>query len=229
MHNEVTVILDEELDAQTNLAAISRIRRALIKSGKHTTVPFTADFQDWYASTDDLQSLSKFVDPLVRLGVVGVNIEDVVRTDSPDSQSIKEELITGEQAAARVRTIIDTAKSLGVEGFVVNARTDCVKLGGTIKEAIERGKLFLEAGATTVFVWGGARGLRDEEVRQLVKGLSGKVAVIHKRTEGCLSVKEVKGLGVARISMGPGLVSQISCCHRTMTHVKPWRVIDCVC
>lgn len=135
-----------------------------------------------------------------------MNIEDVVRTQDSTSHKTDEVLITAEQAAARIRCVIDAAKSLGVEGLVVNARTDCVKLGGSIDEAIERGKVFLEAGSTTVFVWGGARGLRDEEVRQLVKGLDGRVAVIHKRTEGFLSVSEIKELGVARMSMGPGLV-----------------------
>lgn len=159
-----------------------------------------------------------------------MNIEDVIRSshDDPTSDSIEEILITGEEAAARIRTIIETAKSLGVEGFVVNARTDCVKLGRTVEEAIGRGKLFLEAGATTVFVWGGARGLRDEEVRELVRGLDGKVAVIYKRGEGFLSVKGVRELGVARMSMGPGLVSHISSfdnCSEVSKSLLKWYIL----
>ena len=204
-------ILDEELDAETNLAAISRIRKALIKSGKHTSLPLSVDIQDGYASVDDLDALQSFITRVIRLGVVGINIEDVVRTSfttaSSSDAKVEEELMTPAQAATRIRAIISTATALGVNDFVINARTDCVKLGGSVEEAIERGRLFLEAGATTVFVWGGGRGLRDEEVRLLVRGLQGRVAVIHKRGEAFLSIKEVKGLGVARISMGPGLVS----------------------
>lgn len=98
------------------------------------------------------------------------------------------------------------AAEAGVSGFVINARTDCVLLGGTIEEAVRRGKKYLEAGACTVFVWGGKRGLRDEEVQTLVRELDGRVSVIYRKTvEGALSVRQIKDLGVARISMGPGL------------------------
>lgn len=150
---------------------------------------------------------------MIRLGIVGVNIEDVARSAPDADGKIEETLISPQQAAERVRTILNIAKKHGVESFVVNARTDCVKLGGTVKEAIERGRLFLEAGATTVFVWGGMRGLSGDEVRTLVSGLEGKVAVIHKRGEGFLSIREVINLGVARISMGPGLVSLFHISH----------------
>lgn len=112
-------------------------------------------------------------------------------------------LIPAAEQAERIKLVIETARGKGVEGFVVNARTDVVKLGGSVEEAVERGKVYLEAGATTVFVWGQMRGLRDEEVRECVRGLGGKVAVIHKSLPGFLSVKEIAELGVARVSMGP--------------------------
>jgi 2-methylisocitrate lyase-like PEP mutase family enzyme len=40
----------------------------------------------------------------------------------------------------------------------------------------------------------------------LVKGLDGRVNVIYRKTvENALSVKDLADIGVARISMGPGL------------------------
>lgn len=201
--NLLIVNIDEELDLETNLSAIRLIRKTMLKSSAATDVPLSVDSQDGYGD-----SLASYIRSIIRLGVVGINLEDVARSTSNTSENIVETLISPEKAAVRVRTVLEVAKEMGVDGFVVNARTDCVKLGGTIEEAIHRGKLFLEAGATTVFVWGGpARGLRDAEIRELVDSLGGKVAVIHKRVDGYLGVKEIANLGVARISMGPGLVS----------------------
>ena len=159
-------------------------------------VPLTADMQDGYGTR-----LREGIEALIEMGVVGVNLED--------SSSTKEglKLVDADEHVKKIRTALEVAAAKGVPDFVINARTDCVLLGGTIDEAIERGKKYLNAGATTVFVWGGTqRGLRDAEVSMLVKGLGGRVNVIYRKTmENALSVKDLAGLGVARISMGPGL------------------------
>src|SRR5690606_15866963 len=72
-------------------------------------------------------------------------------------------------------------------------------------EAVRRGKAYLEAGATTVFFWGGARGLRTSEVETLVRELGGRVAVKMRAMEGDMSARELAEVGVARISVGPEL------------------------
>ena len=187
-------IEDDDLTLSDNLSRISLIRSTLIKSGKADSIPFSADLQDGYGD-----QLVEAIEKAVELGVVGCNLEDTLR--SPIGTPGK--LIPAEEQGERIKLAIKTAKDKGVEGFVVNARTDVVKLGGSVEEAIERGKIYLEAGATTVFVWGYVRGLRDAEVKQLVEALGGKVSVIHMNLDGFLSVKEIGELGVARISMGP--------------------------
>lgn len=71
---------------------------------------------------------------------------------------------------------------------------------------LDRGKQYLEAGATTVFVWGGSkRGVSKGEVENLVKSFHGRLNVILKRTADGLSVKQLADMGVARISIGPAL------------------------
>jgi 2-methylisocitrate lyase-like PEP mutase family enzyme len=72
---------------------------------------------------------------------------------------------------------------------------------------ITRGKRYLAAGATTVFVWGGGRGVSRAEVEQLVKEFDGRLNVSLKMTPDGLTVKQLAEIGVARISVGPSLQS----------------------
>ena len=193
----VAGVEDDQLTLEDNLHAIGRIAKRLVKEGKSSTIPLTADMQSGYG-----ERLKEGIESVIEMGVVGINLED---SSSSDGGALK--LVDADQHVQNIRTVLEIAAAKGVPSFVVNARTDCVLLGGTIDEAIERGKKFLGAGATTVFVWGGMeRGLRDAEVSQLVKHLDGKVNVIYRKTmKNSLSVKDIAGLGVARISMGPGL------------------------
>ena len=187
---------DDELTFEENLGAIRKIAKQLVKDGKASSIPFTVDMQDGYGAR-----LEEGIESVIEMGVVGINLED----SSSSEGGLK--LVDADEHVQRIRIVMKTAAAKGVPNFVVNARTDCVLLGGTIDEAIDRGKKYLDAGATTVFVWGGMkRGLRDAEVVQLVKGLEGRLNVIYRKSmPGALSVKDIGKLGVARISMGPGL------------------------
>jgi 2-methylisocitrate lyase-like PEP mutase family enzyme len=187
---------DDELTFEDNLYAVKRIARRLAKEGKALKIPLTVDMQDGYGA-----HLKEGIESVIEMGVVGINLED-------SSSTLGElKLIDADEHVRKIQAVLETAAAKGVPGFVVNARTDCVLLGGTIDEAIERGKKYLSAGATTVFVWGGMqRGLRDAEVSKLAKGLDGRVNVIYRKSiKDALSVKDIADLGVARISMGPGL------------------------
>jgi 2-methylisocitrate lyase-like PEP mutase family enzyme len=165
--------------------------------GRATTIPLTADLQNGYGTR-----LEEAIESMLELGVVGVNLED-----SLSSKPGELRLMDADENAGRIRAAMEVAARKGVANFVINARTDCVLLGKTIEEAIQRGRKYLDAGATTVFVWGGMkRGLRDDEVTKLVKGLEGKVNVSYRKDmKDALSVKQIADLGVARISMGSGL------------------------
>ena len=106
----------------------------------------------------DASELADTIKQVIALGAVGCNLEDM------DASGV---LRSVDEATARVAAAVQAAKAAGVPDFVVNARTDVLLTeNGTVEEAIERGKAFLKAGATTVFVWGGpsGRGVSSTEV-----------------------------------------------------------------
>ena len=120
---------------------------------------------------------------------------------SPDCAPLNPVL---EQSAQRVAAITAAAEAEGVP-FALNARTDAFVRAGdrpveeSIADAIERGRAFLDAGATCVFVPGV---LNADVTTQLVEGIGrGKISVIG--LPGALKAADYEGLGVARISYGP--------------------------
>lgn len=149
-----------------------------------TELPVTADLDDGYADAGETTRLA------IGAGVVGANIEDRLK---PLAESV-----------AVVEAIVHAAEAEGVP-FALNARTDAFVRAGdrplqeSIADAIERGRHFLNAGATCVFV----PGVLDADVTtQLVDGIGrGKMSVIG--LPGALTAAEYEALGVARISYGP--------------------------
>ncbi|CZR69143.1 related to carboxyphosphonoenolpyruvate phosphonomutase-like protein [Phialocephala subalpina] len=183
-------VKDDDMTLETNLAAV----RAVSVVAKEYGLPLTIDWQDGYGDR-----LEEGIQKLLQLGVVGINLEDCDK----DSQK----MIPIAVAAERVKRVLATARAAGVDDFVVNARTDALIHDGPLSDAIERGKAYLAAGATTVFVWGGSirGGVTREEVKKLVDAFDGKLNVSLKIGEGGLSVKDLARIGVARISIGPAL------------------------
>lgn len=186
---------DNAMTKSQNLSAVKNIIAAVRAANPTNPKPVTVDLQDGYG---DLPELAATIKEVIALGAVGCNLEDV---DNSTGQ-----LRPLGEAVERVRTAVAAAREAGVPDFVVNARTDVLYLGGRgIGDAVERGKAFLEAGACTVFVWGGpsGRGVSREEVGVLVRELGGMVNVKMNLREGFLGVREIRELGVARISVGP--------------------------
>lgn len=158
--------------------------QALERITSVTSLPVSADLDGGYGDTGTT------VRRAIAAGICGANIEDKLR---PLSQSV-----------AVMAEAIKTAEGEGVP-FVLNARTDAIVKGGdrphrqSLADAIERGRAYLDAGATCVFVPGV---LSAEDVRILVAGIGErKVSVIG--LPGALSAAEYEALGVARISYGP--------------------------
>jgi 2-methylisocitrate lyase-like PEP mutase family enzyme len=149
-----------------------------------TELPVSADLDDGYDDAGETTRLA------IAAGVVGANVEDRLK---PLRESV-----------AVVEAIVKAGEAEGVP-FALNARTDAfVRAGGrpveeSIADAIERGRAFLEAGATSVFVPGI---LNADVTRALVEGIGQrKVSVIG--LPGALTAAEYEALGVARISYGP--------------------------
>lgn len=168
---------DGTIPLDVSLGMISRIVES-------SDLPVTSDLDDGYDEPGDT------VRRAIQVGVVGANIEDRLR---PLAESV-----------ARVEAVIRAGELEGIP-FVLNARTDAfVRAGGrpleeSIADAIERGRAYLDAGASLVFV----PGILDADVtRRLVEGIGErKISVIG--LPGALTAAEYEALGVARISYGP--------------------------
>lgn len=168
---------DGTIPLDVSLGMISRIVEA-------TELPVSADLDDGYEEPGET------VRRAIGVGVVGANVEDRLR---PLSESV-----------ARIEAVIRAGEAEGVP-FVLNARTDAFVRGGgrpvaeSIADAIERGRAYLDAGASLVFV----PGILDADVtRELVAGIGErKISVIG--LPGALTAAEYEALGVARISYGP--------------------------
>ncbi|MFS0912392.1 isocitrate lyase/phosphoenolpyruvate mutase family protein [Microbacterium sp. 179-I 3D2 NHS] len=147
-------------------------------------VPVSADLDDGYGDAGETVRLA------IGVGIAGANVEDRLK---PFDESV-----------AAVEAIVKAAEAEGV-AFALNARTDAFVRAGhrsvqeSTADAIQRGRAYLDAGATSVFV----PGILDANVtRQLVDGIGErKVSVIG--LPGALAASEYEKLGVARISYGP--------------------------
>jgi 2-methylisocitrate lyase-like PEP mutase family enzyme len=181
---------DNDMTLEQNLNGLRAILPVAQKYGK----PVTVDLQDGYG-----HRLEQAIESIIELGAVGCNLEDFDRGS--------ERLFSLEEATARARLVLNTAAKKGVKSFALNARTDILKWGGSIEDAIQRAEAYLEAGATTAFVLGGSKrgGLSRAEIVQLVQALDGKINVLMGLGPGYLTVSELKEIGVARVSVGPGL------------------------
>ena len=169
---------DGEIPLELTLDMVGRIVEAV------GDLPVSADLDAGYGDAGET------VRRAIGVGVVGANVEDRLK---PLADSV-----------AAVEAIIAAGEAEGVP-FVLNARTDALVRGGdrpveeSIADAIERGRAYLAAGATVVFVPGR---VNADIARQLVEGIGErKVSVIG--APGALRAAEYEALGIARISYGP--------------------------
>jgi 2-methylisocitrate lyase-like PEP mutase family enzyme len=179
---------DNDLSLEQNLSAIRPVAQVAAKAN----LPLTVDLQDGY------EDVAAAVSAAIKLGAVGCNIED--------ANNQAHELRSKEEATQRIKTAVDAARAAGIPEFCVNARTDVIGHDGSIDDAIDRAKAYLDAGACTAFVWGGgARQLTTAEIEKLVKVLDGRLSVMMSLSPGNLTTSELKRIGVARISIGPAM------------------------
>ncbi|MEQ3548892.1 isocitrate lyase/phosphoenolpyruvate mutase family protein [Pseudonocardia nematodicida] len=147
-------------------------------------LPVTADLEAGYG--DPGGTIARAID----VGIVGANLEDQMK---PLTESVK-----------AVEAAVAAAESAGVD-FVLNARTDAFLKAGdkdpsaVLDEAIERGRAYLDAGASNFFVPGK---LDETQVGRLVEAL-GERKVNLIGIPGSIPLATAQRLGVARVSYGP--------------------------
>lgn len=168
---------DGEIPADLMLDMVGRIAAAV-------DLPVTADLDAGYGDPGET------VRRAIGLGVAGANIEDRLK---PLAESV-----------AAVEAIIAAADAEGVP-FALNARTDAFARGKerprdvNVADAIERGRAFIDAGATSVFVPGN---FGEDVVTELVAGIGERRVSVLGFPE-IPSPARLQELGVARVSYGP--------------------------
>lgn len=181
---------DPDLTFEQNIKGI----REIAAVAKEYDKPLTADIQDAYG-----ERLEEAIGALLDLGVAGCNLEDYDNSNG--------KMYPKDEAVERVKRTLVVAKQRGQPDFALNARCDTLVQGGELVEVIDRGKAYLNAGATSIFVWGSKRGVRTEEVKALVDAFDGRLNV--KLDFAGLSVSELAQIGVSRVSVGPSMQTRM--------------------
>jgi 2-methylisocitrate lyase-like PEP mutase family enzyme len=157
-------------------------------------VPVTADLEAGYGEAP--AAVGATVAAAIAAGLVGCNIEDGV----PGSSA----LYDAELSAARIGAGAEAARAAGLPDFSLNARIDSFlrKMGppdACLRDAIDRGRRYLAAGARSVFVPGVIDGAA---IRTLVSEIGGPLNVMAVSSPAMPSRDELAAIGVRRISLG---------------------------
>ena len=163
--------------------------------------PVSVDIEAGYGN--NLNEIVSSVKKIIATGIVGINIEDSI--------NLNPELIDEMEFCERISAIRALSDSLGFH-LVINARTDSfyTSTGSTkekLLESIKRGNKYREAGADCVFVQPVSE---RETIATLVKEINAPINILSNPGIGAgilpPSVRELQDLGVARLSLGSGLM-----------------------
>ncbi len=155
-----------------------------------------ADMESGYGKTPaDMADTAKAI---INAGAVGLNLEDV--TGDTESSQVEIEL-----QKEKIRTIREVSASQDVS-LVINARTDVYLMpigpeATRFERTVERLRAYHAAGADCVF----APGITDRAlIEKLVKAVAAPLNILV--SPGCPSIPELQKLGVARASIGSGVM-----------------------
>lgn len=153
-------------------------------------IPVNADFEGGYA--DDPAGVSESVRLCVETGVAGLSIEDSTSDDANP-------LYPFDLALARVRAARAAIDKAGGD-VLFTARTEgFIKNRPDLDETIRRLRAFSEAGADCLY----APGIKTrEQIEAVVKAVAPKPVNFLMSAAHTLSVDDLAGMGVRRISVG---------------------------
>jgi 2-methylisocitrate lyase-like PEP mutase family enzyme len=170
------------LDRDTMIRRVREIAGGL-------AVPLSADLEDGYGESPE--TVATTVARTLAAGAAGGNIEDFT---GDRTRPLHDEKLSADRIrAARERLAADG------EPFVLVGRTDVLLVGGTLDEAVRRANAYLEAGADCAFVPGAADA---GTIATLVRELDGPLNVVKGLNGSALSLDDLRGLGVRRVTVG---------------------------
>jgi len=171
------------------LGVVGRIARAV-------KVPVTADMEAGYGTTP--AQMAETARALIEAGAVGLNLED--KTGDDESSQVEIAL-----QVEKIQAIQEASAAAGVP-LVLNARTDIylMPIGPPetrFERTVERLGAYRKAGADCVF----APALKESEtIARLVAAIKAPLNIL--MMPGGPSLDELERLGVARASIGSGLM-----------------------
>ena len=171
------------------LEVVARIARSV-------RVPVSADMEAGYGTT--VEDMAETAKALVAAGAVGLNLEDV--TGDTEGSQVETEL-----QVRKIRKIREVSAKLRVP-LVINARTDIYLMpigpeATRFERTVERLRAYRDAGADCLF----APGLSDRgTIEKLVKAVAAPLNIL--ASAGCPALTELEKIGVARVSVGSGMM-----------------------
>lgn len=158
-----------------------------------TDLPVSADLENGYG--DEPETVAETIRRAAAAGLVGGSIEDA--TQRPDDPIYERRL-----AVERVRAAAETARSLPYP-FMLTGRAENYLVGRPdLADTIERLQAYQEAGADVLY----APGLTSEEdIAAVVRSVDRPVNVIMGLRGVRLSLEDLSGIGVKRVSVGSAL------------------------
>jgi 2-methylisocitrate lyase-like PEP mutase family enzyme len=160
----------------------------------NTTLPVSADIEAGYASS--IEGVVKAAQAVLDIGAVGLNLED--STGDPTAPFFDKAL-----QQDKIRAIREMSIAKGIH-LVINARTDVIMFQDdspqTLRDAIDRGNAYREAGADCIFV-PDVGNLDKKTIPILVKEIDAPINIIAGETTP--PIPELQDMGVARVSVGP--------------------------
>ena len=178
--------LDTTIDREAMLAHVASIAAA-------TSLPVSADLENGYGDSPEV--VAETIRLAAAAGVVGGSIEDATgRADDP--------IYERGAAAERVRAAVEAARAVPFT-FTLTARAENFLHGReNLDDTIQRLQAYVEAGADVVY----APGLRTKDhIAAVVQAVSKPVNALMGLQGVVLTLAELSGLGVKRVSVGSAL------------------------
>jgi len=182
----------QRLSREMRINATARLTRVV-------ACPVTADIEAGYGAS--IADVLETVKAIIEAGAVGINIEDSL----PENEH---RLVEVASQVELITAICELAASLDIP-LVVNARIDVFLLAigapeSRFEHAVQRANAYLHAGADCVYPIGTLNGAI---IGDLVSAINGPINILGGPASPALA--ELAQLGVARVSLGGGLMRSV--------------------
>ncbi|MBB3640514.1 isocitrate lyase/PEP mutase family protein [Variovorax atrisoli] len=158
-----------------------------------TDLPVNADFENGFAA--DAEGVAESVSLAIEMGVAGLSIED-------STGNAADPLFPLDVAVERLRAARKAIDASGADVLLVGRAENFFAGRPDLDDAIARLKAYANAGADCLY----APGIKTrEQIAAVVAAAGGKPVNLLVGAPSELTMKDIAGLGVRRVSVGGGL------------------------